>query len=281
MKNSMKKIKNTLFALAMAPLIFYGCGEQKYSQIETSENTIEEKAEIFEPHPEVYDSLQNKFMERPGGIEEKIINKNLTHLNKKEFWKYKVVDSVETYSNFRNLGELEGAISLLETVTMMKSNFQILKYVDEKDEKDVKKDYLPLKNLMNRLDSIYDKNRNFSYKTLKEMYEEIGKGMNPSYEKTDLPIQDVISGKGGVCRDVISAYYPLLTYYGFNVGFRPGATDSTAHIWLYVNLGENEFWLDPSWYGRNMIPFENRVKEDPIYNSLKEKSVTRKNFKKN
>jgi hypothetical protein len=113
------------------------------------------------------------------------------------------------------------------------------------------------------------------------MYEEIGKEMNPSYEKTDLPIQDVISGKGGVCRDVISAYYPLLTYYGFNVGFRPGATDSTAHIWLYVNLGENKFWLDPSWYGRNMIPLENRVKEDSIYNSLKEKFVTRKNFKKN
>ena len=275
----MEKMKNTIYALVLAPLIFFGCNEQKYSHMNTSEKTIKEKVEVFESYPEIYDSLENKFIERPGGIEEKVINENINYLNKKDFWKYRVVDSVETNSNFRNLNELEAAISLLKTMILMKENFQTLKEVDGKNPEELEEDYVPLKNLMGRLDSIYNKNKNLDYKTFKEMYEEIGREMKPTYDNTDLPIQDVISGKGGVCRDLISSYYPLLTYYGFDVGFRSGVADSAAHIWLNVKMGENSFELDPSWYSYNMIPFEERIKKDNFYNALKEKFVARKKFK--
>ena len=121
--------------------------------------------------------------------------------------------------------------------------------------------YISLKNLLNELNLIYEKDSSHSYKSLKEMYFLIGKNIIPNEEITDLPIQEIISGKGGVCRDIVSTYYPLLDYYGFDAGFKFGISNKILHTWLSMNLNGDYFELDPSWYSNYMIPLEKRLKE--------------------
>ncbi|PJE81562.1 hypothetical protein COU58_01290 [Candidatus Pacearchaeota archaeon CG10_big_fil_rev_8_21_14_0_10_32_42] len=274
----MPEIKSLLYSLLISALIFYGCKDlSKNKEKKFKKESNIEKIESY-PYPEIYDSLKNKFIEKPKGIEEKLINENMIHLDKNEFWKYKIIDSVENFSKFRNFEENEGIFSQFGTMVMMINNFKTIKKVDKANLEDLKEEYIPLKNLIERLDSIYVKNKkNLNYLGLKEMYEEIGKGIEPNEENASIPIQEVVSGRGGVCRDLVSTYYPLLNYYGFDIGFNFGSSENSGHIWLAVNLGEKNFELDPSWYGNNMIPLEMRVKKDFNYNSLKKEFTTQKN----
>ena len=257
-------------------LAFYGCREKIPKREITKDKSPKEITEILDPYPEIYDSINGKFTEKIGGIEEKVINENINCLNKEDFWKYKIVDSIENYSKFRKSGPSEALFSKVETLLRMVENFRTLKETDETNILALKEEYIPLKKLMIKLDSIRIKNPKLNYKTLKDMYTSIGESINPSYEKTDLKIQDVTAGKGGICRDLVSTYYPLLAYYGFEGGFKFGSIGNTSHIWLYTKLEENNFELDPSWYQENMIPIENRIEKDTTYETLKDEYIIKK-----
>ncbi|MCR4327813.1 MAG: hypothetical protein NUV46_04515 [Nanoarchaeota archaeon] len=284
----MKKLRNFLYAATLTPFIFFGCEENtknpSNSKPEKSEEIVipSSSPEIIKPtlYHEIYDSLENKFLEIPGGIEEKVLNKNIRYIDKKGLRKYKIVDSVENNSKFRNLEDLEGGLSQLLTINMMINNFKTIKKVDETNVKDLEEKYIPLKSLMNKIDSIKNKNKKNDYLAFKKIYEKIWEGIYPSYDNTNLPIEEVISGKGGVCRDIVSTYFPLLSYYGYEVGFKIGGIGEALHIWLYSKIGEDGFEIDPSWYGENMIPLEGRIKNDSTYNTLKEEFMKKKRTKK-
>ena len=244
-------------------LFFYGCNENNsYNPNlikETKKIEINEKIKTHN-HPRIYNRLTEEFIKKEKGISEDVINKNIKYLDKKDVWIYHLVDSTESNSKFACENKMTGLLSGLEI--NMFHNFCTVHEVDSLSLKDLKPEYISLKNLLNELNLIYEKDSSHSYKSLKEMYFLIGKNIIPNEEITDLPIQEIISGKGGVCRDIVSTYYPLLDYYGFDAGFKFGISNKILHTWLSMNLNGDYFELDPSWYSNYMIPLEKRLKED-------------------
>jgi hypothetical protein len=273
----MTKLRNALYSSLAVPLIFYGCSnnqktsDEKKQGVETTNKVMILKT----PPPEIYDTKTEMFLEKKGGIDEKVINEYIKYFDKSDAPFYKTVDSVEETSKFYETKENDGILSELGMYVNMIHNFRIIKEADEAKIEDLKKEYAPLKKLLIRLDRIHEKDPRDNYEEFEKMYDLIGRDVDPSYKKTDIGVEEVISGKGGVCRDIVAAYYPLLAYYGFDVSFKEGGIGKALHVWLHARIKDKEFDLDPTWYAP-MIPLEDRIGNSCEVHVLKDKFTTRR-----
>lgn len=193
--------------------------------------------------------------------------------------KYRI-DSLEQSRTTKSVDISEGLQSRVTTLYEMVQAFKTIKYVDNTKLDSLETKYLPLKKLLSKLDILYSVKNNDSYISYKIAYDLIHETIKPAdHEGTCLPIEDVIAGKGGVCRDLVATYYPLLTYYGYESSFKIGAvTDSKnnsgLHIWLNEKVNGKSFAVDPTMYRGLFIPVNKRLEKPSL--KLKEKFIIRK-----
>lgn len=171
----------------------------------------------------------------------------------------------EKENQFRPFKGLDCALSEIETIMTAIKNMKLIKEVDEAHIDNLKKDYVPLKKLLTKLNKIY--NSDFSYEAKAEsLYDCISDHITSGDHTPDAEsIELLVNGLEGDCNDIAPAFFSLFNYYNVKTHLRFGkAIDKDGygyHVWLSVCSKDTACYdLDPTWYG-SFIKLEERHKD--------------------
>ncbi len=257
----MTKSKNLINYLILGTvLMFGGCSKERFI--------------------EIYNPKINRFVEEEDGIRGTLINKNIEYFDKNNLQVFIDADSIEKNSLFE-FPKKDEFILLEDSLIFerIKKNLELIKKIDTQ-KVNIDKRYEPIKNLLSELNEFYKKEPERNYKTLRETYITIGENINDSTDLSNLSLEEVLSGKGGTCVDMISTFCPFLKYYGYNVDYVLGEVNKDTldfHTWISVKINGESFDLDPTWYNNNFVPLKKRIKFEANKNTKRDVSKKSKN----
>lgn len=215
-----------------------------------------------------------------GGINEEYIFSSDKELNK-EYINYLLeIDKREKQLEFVSIEKGKkrylAFYSKFQTIFTAEENMYLIKGLDESSMEEIDEYYKPIKNLLNELNLIYEKETVIS-KRFEIMYRKIsermviGEGNNEA-----ISLEYLVNGIKGDCNDISPAYFALLNYYGIPTYLRMGTIlekgkELGHHVWLTVETEKGWIDVDPVGYSF-MIPLDDRNEEIELI-LLKEESM--------
>ncbi len=255
-------MRSLFYALLGSSMIISGCA---------SSNLI---MGIYNPKDGLFESKNTR-------LDEKVINRHIEDFNIKDLQLYAYADFLEGVTRFSRLRRGPAVYWDSLITERIENNLKLIAKVDTSKDPLIEKQYPAIKKVTSELDSLYNENPNSDYERFENTYIHIGKNIDDMRDNTNLTLEEVLSGKGGVCLDMVSTYCPFLLYYGFDARFEADSIigDKDYHTWINMKNDENEFDLDPTWYDNEPIPLKARLPKTVI-NIPERQLITRKEILK-